>query len=250
MLFGSLGPPGQETLRYAFSGVAGGAGTGAYGSRNLGLHVGDDPAVVARNRELTARELGLAPESVVFMDQVHSDVVRVVQGAGPEDVPGCDGLVANSPGVALAVMVADCVPVVMGDPEAGVVAAVHAGRRGVQNGIVGHALESMVGLGAVPDRVAARLGPSICGSCYEVPEEMSEEVLRVAPAAEARTAAGTPGLDLRRGLAGVLANLGVRDVELVGPCSRESADFFSYRRAAGAPTGRFAGFVWHATARA
>jgi YfiH family protein len=142
-------------------------------------------------------------------------------------------------------MVADCVPVLLADAAAGVVAAAHAGRKGVELGVVGAALAVMQDCGARPDRIRAWLGPSIGGCCYEVPVQMQREVAAVAPGAVAGTAqtrAGTPSLDLRGGLAAQLAELGVTDVGLTGGCTRDDTDFFSYRR--DQVTGRFAGLVW------
>ncbi len=225
----------SDNIRWRFTDRSGGVSQPPYDRLNLGSHVGDDPAAVARNR-LT---LGAA----VWMNQVHGDNVVVIDRA-PDVTPTCDGVVTAKPGVTLAVLVADCIPVLMADPAAGVVAAVHAGRAGVRNGVVFRALDAMVELGAAPGRVEAWLGPSICGSCYEVPEEMQADVATVAPAAAVPTRWGTPGLDLRRGLVALLAET-VRSVERVGPCTFESSDHFSYRR--DGVTGRTAGVIaWEA----
>ena len=110
----------------------------------------------------------------------------------------------RTPGLVLCVLVADCVPVLLADHDAGVVAAVHAGREGVRQGVVPAALSAMASLGARARHVTALLGPAVCGACYEVPEAMQREVARVAPAAAVRTRKGTPGLDLRAGIAEVL----------------------------------------------
>jgi YfiH family protein len=248
MLTGVFGTQPSAQVLWAFSDRTGGASEGPYASRNLGLHVGDDASVVKANRAGVAAELGLAADALVFMEQTHGDTVTVVDAPQAEQIGDCDGLVTGSAGIGLAVMVADCVPVLLADPEAGVLAAVHAGRRGVENGIAARAVDVMERLGAHRGGIAARLGPAVCGACYEVPAELSDAVLRVAPEAAARTPAGTPGLDLRRGLVGVLRQLGLRDVETIGPCTRETPELFSYRAADGAPTGRFAGFVWRTAA--
>lgn len=239
-----MGPVGElgGGVRFTFTDRLGGFSTAPYDSLNLGAHVGDDPDAVRRNREVLPMRLGLDPRRSVFMTQVHGNRVVVVDGPPAEPVPDCDALVTAEPGLVLVVLVADCVPVLLVDPVAGVVAAVHAGRRGVHAGIVRRTLDSMATLGARPERVSARLGPAVCGGCYEVPAPMQAEVLAAAPAARATTPAGTPGLDLRAGLAGVLAELGVPDVVLVGPCTREDPALFSYRREGA--TGRFAGLVW------
>ncbi|WP_019877654.1 peptidoglycan editing factor PgeF [Sporichthya polymorpha] len=234
-------PPG---VRGVFTTRAGGQSIPPYAELNLATHVGDDARTVAANRVLVAAAVGLSPEQLVFMDQVHGNDVAVVDG--PVAVPPvADALVTSAPGLALVVLVADCVPVLMADPYAGVVAAAHAGRKGVESGVVAQALRVMQDLGAEPGRVRVQLGPSINGCCYEVPESMQREVAAAAPGAVAgtgRTRAGTPSLDLRPGLAEQFAALGVRDVGLTGGCTHDDPDFFSYRR--DGVTGRFAGLIW------
>src|SRR5690242_18141638 len=123
----------------------GGASRGPYASFNLGHHVGDDPAAVAANRDRLAGAAGV--DAVVWMDQTHSPNVAVVDGPRGEPVPDCDGLVTATPGLGIAVLTADCVPVLLADPHAGVVAAVHAGRRGAAAGVATAALAAMEGLG-------------------------------------------------------------------------------------------------------
>ena len=241
MLSGTIGTGVGTSARYAFSDRNGGVSSAPYDELNLGDHVGDDPQAVRENRRRAGELLGLAPDRVVFMEQVHGAEVIVVDR--PLDpVPRCDALVTTERELCLVVMVADCVPVLLADAQVGVVAAVHAGRRGVQARILDRTLAAMAELGGRPERTAARLGPAVCGACYEVPADMQREVVGVAPAAAATTPAGTPGLDLRAGLVEVLRGQGVDDVELVGPCTREDAAFYSYRR--DAVTGRFAGFGW------
>lgn len=233
-------------VRLAFSDRAGGTSAPPYDGLNLGGHVGDDPAAVAENRRRLADAVGLAPQRMVYMTQVHGASVTVVDRPRAEPVPDCDALVTDQAELGLVVLVADCTPVLMADPAAGVLAAVHVGRRGLQSGVALRALEAMTGLGATPAAVVARLGPAVCGACYEVPAEMAAEVLAVAPAAAATTPAGTPGLDVRAGLTAVLQQAGVRDVAEVGPCTREDASHYSYRR--DQVTGRFAGVAWREAA--
>jgi YfiH family protein len=239
-----LMPAWPAGVRGVFTTRAGGTSLPPYAELNLGGHVGDDPRAVAANRAAVARAVGLPPDRLVFMDQVHGTQVALV--AGPAGVPPvADALVTRTPGLALVVLVADCVPVLMADAEAGVVAVAHAGRKGVQLGVVGAALRAMQDCGARPERTIVRLGPSIGGCCFEVPEQLALEVAAVAPGALAtggRTRAGTPSLDLRSGLSGQLADLGVDEVGLTGGCTNDDTDFFSYRR--DHVTGRFAGLVW------
>ncbi|MGY2128041.1 peptidoglycan editing factor PgeF [Blastococcus sp. SYSU DS0617] len=220
----------------------GGRSVSPYDSFNLGDHVGDDPAAVAANRSRVARELRVGEDRLVWMDQVHGSGVAVV--AGPQDgpLPGTDALVTATPGLVLGVLAADCVPVLLTDPVAGVVAAVHAGREGVRRGVLPATLSAMASLGARARHVTALLGPAVCGACYEVPEAMQAEVAAVVPTAAVRTRRGTPGLDLRAGLAEILGRAGVTEVVQDARCTVEDRTLFSHRR--DGVTGRQAGLVW------
>ena len=127
---------------------AGGVSTPPFDTFNLGDHVGDDPAAVAENRARLAATLGLRAGRVVWMNQVHGDRVEVVDGAREAAVDDTDALVTRTARLALAVVTADCVPVLMADARAGVAAAVHAGRVGAQRGVVARTVEAMLALGA------------------------------------------------------------------------------------------------------
>jgi YfiH family protein len=197
---------------------------------------------VSANRARVARELGVPADRLVWMNQVHGTQVTVVDGPQDGAVPATDALVTATPGLVLCVLVADCVPVLLADHETGVVAAVHAGREGVRLGVVAAALSAMASLGARARHVTALLGPAVCGSCYEVPAEMQREVARVAPAAAVGTRRGTPGLDLRAGIAEGLYRAGIPQVVLDPRCTVEDPTLFSHRREG--VTGRQAGMVW------
>ncbi|MFI2199502.1 peptidoglycan editing factor PgeF [Streptomyces sp. NPDC020192] len=228
---------------FAFTDRWGGVSAAPYEELNLGGAVGDEPETVRANRELVAKSLGLDPGLVVWMNQVHgNDVVGVDGPWNVERPPQCDGIVTGTRGVALAVLTADCVPVLLADPAAGVVAAAHAGRPGMVKGVVPAAVRAMVELGAEPDRIVARTGPAVCGRCYEVPEPMRAEVAAVEPAAHAETSWGTPAVDVSAGVHAQLDRLGVRDRAQSPVCTLESGDHFSYRR--DRTTGRLAGYVW------
>ena len=219
---------------------AGGVSRPPFATFNLGDHVGDDPVAVAANRRRLATAIGL-PDGIVWMNQVHSADVAVVDGAG-ETADRTDGLVTTTPKLALAVVTADCVPVLMADARAGVIAAVHAGRVGAQQGIVTRALETMADLGARVQDVSVLLGPAISGRNYEVPAEMAAEVERSLPGSRTTTARGTAGLDLRAGIAAQLRTLGVTAIDADPRCTFEDPNLFSHRR--DAPTGRLASLVW------
>jgi YfiH family protein len=228
---------------FAFTDRWGGVSAAPYEELNLGGAVGDAAEAVRDNRELAAGSLGLDPGRVVWMNQVHgADVAVVDEPWGERPVPEVDAIVTVRRGLALAVLTADCVPVLLADPVAGVAAAAHAGRPGMVEGVVPAAVRTMVALGAEPDRIVARTGPAVCGRCYEVPERMRAEVAAVEPAAHAVTGWGTPAVDVSAGVHAQLDRLGVCDREQSPVCTLESADHFSYRR--DRITGRLAGYVW------
>lgn len=228
------GPDGR-TIEVGFTDTADGVSTGSVASLNLGGRVGDHPSNVASNRAAVAESVGVAPDDLVFMHQTHSDRVLSV---GDNRDPDGDGIVTTRSGLALAVLVADCTPVLLADPVAGVVGAVHAGRPGMMAHIVDRALDRMTQLGAT--HPVAIVGPSVCARCYEVPLELREQAAAVTPESRAVSWTGTPAIDVA---AGVVAQLHARDVPStwVPGCTRESDRLFSYRRDHGA--GRFAGVI-------
>jgi hypothetical protein len=197
-----------------------------------------------RNRELLAKCIGLAPDRFVWLDQVHGTRVGVVDQVPTAalTLPETDGVVTSVPGVALAILTADCVPVTAHDPRARVIGAAHAGRAGAQRGIAIELMTAMMGLGARPERITASLGPSASGARYEVPVQMRDEVEADLPGSACVTQAGAPGLDIRAGLVRRLRELGVREVETSGVCTIDDPRYFSYRR--GRETGRFATVIW------
>lgn len=230
---------------FAFTDRWGGVSAAPRATLNLGGAVGDDPAAVRTNRERAAAALGIRPDRVVWMNQVHGSDVAVVEEPwhvpdGP--APAVDGVVTTRRGLALAVLTADCTPVLLADPYAGVVGAAHAGRPGLLAGVVPQTVAAMAALGADPSRVLARTGPSVCGRCYEVPQEMRAEVAAAVPEAHAVTSWGTPAVDVSTGVAAQLATAGVATVEGSEVCTLESADHFSYRREKA--TGRLGAYVW------
>ncbi|MEU0131788.1 MULTISPECIES: peptidoglycan editing factor PgeF [unclassified Streptomyces] len=229
---------------FAFTDRWGGVSAAPYEELNLGGAVGDDPAAVRANRERAARSLGLDPAGVVWMNQVHGRDVAVVDGPWGDvrEIPAVDAVVTARRGLALAVLTADCTPVLLADPVAGVAAAAHAGRPGLIAGVVPAAVEAMTALGAEPSRIVARTGPAVCGRCYEVPEQMRAEVAQAVPASWSRTSWGTPAVDVTAGVHAQLDELGVVDRHSSPFCTLESGDHFSYRR--DRTTGRLAGYVW------
>jgi YfiH family protein len=219
------------SLRVVVTTRDGGVSQSPYDENNLALHVGDDPRAVEANRSRLAASLGV--ERVVFMHQVHGLDVALVSSADA-DVADVDALVTDRPGVAIAVLVADCVPIVIAGQRA--VGVVHAGRRGVQSGIVPGAVDRIRSLDS--GVLSAQIGPAVCGSCYEVPAEMQREVCAVVPEAASKTRQGSPGLDLVAGVRSQLAALGVVVDDSPAPCTIENPYLYSHRR--DGVTGRFA----------
>lgn len=229
-------------VRRVVSTRSGGRSTGAFASFNLSTGVGDDPVAVAANRMRLSTEIGVP---VVFLGQVHGTRVATVDAvppAGEPDRPGTDAAVTAIPGVGLAVLAADCVPVLLADPGAGVVGAAHAGRVGGAAGVLPATVAAMEALGARVGSVEVLLGPAVCGGCYEVPAAMRAEVDAALPGSAVRTRKGTPGLDLRAGLYHQLAALGVGRIGGDPRCTMEDRALFSHRRER--RTGRLAAITW------
>lgn len=247
LLPADLGPG----ARGAFTTRAGGVSWGRYdapdatGGLNLGFHVGDDEDRVLANRDLLDRWAG---SHVAWMSQRHGRQVRTVDrppGTGRTSVGQCDALLARADDAgapaAVAVMVADCVPLLLATPSGDRVAAVHVGRQGLAADIIGTVLDRLADDGAAPATLYASLGPSICGRCYEVPDDLRTEVCAVVPAAFATTSWGTASLDVAAGVRAQLAQRGLTRVEQHTACTYEDPTFYSYRR--DGTTGRFAGLV-------
>ena len=214
-----------------FTDRLGGYSQGDFSSLNLALHVEDDAKIVARNREVIEQAHG----KTVYMNQVHGNNVEVISKA-TNQVLTCDGLVTNVAGITLAVLVADCIPLLLSSQS--VVAAVHVGRRGLINGIAAKSVAIMRELGA--DEITATLGPSICGPCYEVDQATYDQVIATHPGAASKTSTGTPSLDLPAALVADLAKLSIQCV-VDSRCTREDEDLFSYRKSH--RTGRQAGLI-------
>lgn len=232
VLAADLGPG----VRAGFTRRPGGSSAGPYAGLNLALHVGDEPADVAANREVLAAWAG---GPVTFPNQVHGTDVLVVE-AGDAAEPA-DAVVTAARGTAVGVLVADCVPVLLADADAGVAGAAHAGRKGFVAGVLEAALAAMERLGARRSAIRAAVGPAAGPCCYEVPAAMRADVGAVRPAAPATTLWGTPSLDLPGGCAALLREAGVAAVTTVGGCTIEDDGSYSYRR--NGVTGRFAGVV-------
>ncbi|MFD8497024.1 peptidoglycan editing factor PgeF [Amycolatopsis sp. NPDC059657] len=229
-----------DRARVAITDRRGGGSTAPFDSRNLGGAVGDDARTVLANRAKTAVELGIDPERVVFMRQVHSADVGYVTEPYGSDAPELDAIYTDRPGLALGVLVADCAPVLVAG--GGLVGAAHSGRVGTAAGVVPALVRAMAARGADPAAMVALVGPSACGGCYELSAEVRDEFTAVLPEAWSATRSGKPSVDIRAGITAQFAAEGVRDVRHDDRCTIESAELYSYRR--DRRTGRFAAYIW------
>ena len=220
-------------MKYSFTDRTGGLSTGAFLSRNVATHVGDDHATVLANRARLESDLALP---IQFMDQVHGKVVATIDTQIISS-PTADALVTQIAGIGLAVMVADCIPLLLASSQT--VAAVHVGRKGLMNKVGVEAIREMRSHDA--SDITAVVGPSICGHCYEVSQDVYEEVTRSFPLAASKTREGGSALDLSRALIDQLESLGAKVID-EGRCTVEDKNLYSYRR--DGVTGRQAGVVW------
>lgn len=234
---GSLG-----TVEFAFTTREGGHSTGPYASLNLGGSSqdaeSDDPRLVTRNLATLASAFDVP--KVLTMTQVHGADVAFIDSVDAES-PVADAMITDQPGLGLIVRVADCTPIVLADPQARLVGVVHAGRHGLAKGVAPAAVRAMRERGAT--RIQAWLGPRVCGACYELPQDMVDEVAEDVPAARSVTALGKPAIDVGRGLIAQLRGEKVDVTDLgIGACTIEDEQFFSYRRQ-GVTSGRQGGIV-------
>jgi polyphenol oxidase len=228
---------GEPAIRHAFFTRQGGVSGGMFASLNCGFGSGDDLNAVARNRAIAAAQLDLPPERLVSCHQIHgTNVMTVEQPWRREDNPRADGTVTKVPGIALGVLAADCAPVLLADPEAGVIGAAHGGWRGALAGTMEATVMAMVVLGARADRIRAGIGPCIGQPSYEVGPEFPANFAAVDPASAAFfVPASRPGhflFDLPGYIALRLQRLGLAAVQRAPHDTAAEEDlFFSYRRA-------------------
>ncbi len=168
-------------LKHGFTSKLGGCSQGKISGLNLGFRVGDDAAAVVKNYELVSGDLGISFEGIVAAKQIHSAEIKVItekeKGYGiayRDKLFEADGLITNCKNIPLCVFYADCVPVLLAEAEAGVIAAVHSGWRGTVQQIAGKAVEKMCNeFGANPEKIKAVIGPSIGPCCFETGEEVA-----------------------------------------------------------------------------
>jgi YfiH family protein len=226
-----------EGIRHGFFTRNGGVSTGLYASLNCGWGSSDDPDAVSENRRRAGAFLGGDPDSgVVTLYQEHgTNALHVTRRPSREALPHADAVIASTPGLVVGVLTADCTPVLMADPQARIVAAVHAGWRGAINDVVGSAVREMERLGAKRERITAAIGPCIAPAAYEVGADFEATFRERDPSFsgffERADADAKPHFDLPGFVAMRLREAGVGNVEDVGLCTYANESlFFSYRR--------------------
>jgi polyphenol oxidase len=222
-------------LHHAFFTRRGGASEGVYASLNGGLGSSDDPARVAENRRRMTEELGLAPEALISVHQVHSADAVIVEGPWTGERPRADGMATAVPGLALGITTADCGPVLFADPHVGVIGAAHAGWRGAASGILEATIEAMERLGARRHKIVAVLGPTISQAAYEVGPEFVATLTGLDPDNERFFRPGERSdhamFDLPGYIGMRLEAAGVGEFANLGLCTYSDEErFFSYRR--------------------
>lgn len=220
-------------VRHGFFTRRGGASSGVFTGLNCGAGSSDQSDVVAINRARVAGAMAVPPEALITVHQVHSAQVETI--TAPPEVPArADALVTDTPGLALAVLTADCQPVLFADVENGVIGAAHAGWRGALDGVLEATVEAMEALGALRDSIRVAIGPSISQRAYEVGPEFMETFLAESPD-YARFFVNGDGDRLHFDLPGFglfrLREAGVGEAEWTRFCTyADEGRFFSYRR--------------------
>lgn len=235
-----LGAPNLSAMpgvAHAFFGRTGGVSTGIYASLNCGPGSGDaHEAVMENRRRALARLLPGDDARLVTLYQVHgSDTVAANDAWEPGAAPRADAVVTTRRGLALGILAADCAPVLLADPEAGVIGAAHAGWKGALAGIAGSVVAAMIALGAQAPRIRAAIGPCISQANYEVGPEFRERFLAALPGSDRYfdpgSRIGHSQFALETFVADRLAAAGVGSVAALGACTYAAPErFFSYRR--------------------
>jgi YfiH family protein len=221
------------TIRHGFFGRRGGISTGDFAGLNVSTAVDDEPQAVDNNRQTVETTLAIGP--LVILKQTHSNRVETITGPIPPSSVDADAMVSATPGLALGILTADCTPILLVDPQAGVIGAAHAGWRGAVDGIIGNTVEAMVALGAKRKNIVAAFGPTIHAPNYEVGDKFREDFLALHPTGAAHfhtPPGGEPHFDLPGFVAAQLRDAGVERVDQVGACTYAHPEhYFSHRYA-------------------
>lgn len=205
------------------------------GDFNTSETLGDDLSKNAGNRHIALSALGMADVPLAALSQIHSaSAIQIHSPVETADRPKADGLVTDQPNIALAIITADCAPILLADPEAGVIGACHAGWKGAINGVIANTIEQMVQLGATPEHIVAAIGPTISGNNYQVGSEFAQQLRAIDSAADPflfrPTGADEEHFDLPGFVSAQLHRAGITQVEDLAVCPyQDSAQYFSHR---------------------
>jgi hypothetical protein len=224
----------DSPIRHGFFTRAGGVSAGIYRGLNVGLGSNDDREHIAENRDRVCRWFSAPASCLATPHQIHSPDVWVINGSFDGSRPKADAVVSSTRGLVVGVLTADCGPILLADPAAGVIAAAHAGWNGALSGIVENTVAKMETLGADRSRIKACLGPSISGANYEVGPEYVDRFVDQDPASKRffspSAKSGHSLFDLQNYTLNRLTDAGVT-AHLSGPCTyADEESFFSYRR--------------------
>jgi polyphenol oxidase len=227
----------SNDISHGFFGRRGGVSTGIYNSLNCGLGSDDDPEAVHENRKRVAEELGTAPEKLLTLHQIHSDICLTVTAPWTNgNRPQADAMVTNVPGIALGTLTADCAPILLAGRDAKerpVIGTIHAGWRGALKGIIQKTVEAMGNLGAPPESISASIGPCLGPQSYEVQNEFrdafrsadkdNDDFFRLRAR---KIYFNLPSYSLRQLERAEISNIGIRPVDTYA----DEQNYFSYRR--------------------
>ncbi len=225
-----------DGIRHLFFTRQNGVSTGPYASLNCGPGSDDDRAKVVRNRARAMAAMGLEPEALVTVYQIHSPTVVEVDEPWPlGGAPKADAMVTATPGIALGILTADCAPILFAEPDAGVIGAAHAGWKGALGGVIDATVDAMRDLGADPERISAAIGPCILQPSYEVGAEFRSAFMEAGSANERfflpGANAGKFQFDLAAYVVGRLRGAGVGSAMCLNlDTYADAGRFFSYRR--------------------
>lgn len=228
----------SKTISYGFFGSQGGVSQGLYDSLNCGMGSDDNPQDIAQNRAIAAASIGADAKNMASLYQIHSaDVVTISDANMITERPKADGLVTALPDIALSILTADCTPLLFYDEVSSIIGACHAGWRGAASGVIENTVQAMCALGSVPAAITCLIGPTIAKASYQVAGDMRDEVLALAPHAEAffeadPASTGHYFFDLPAFAAACARRADLEHVhDLARDTYRESDLFFSHRRA-------------------
>lgn len=221
------------SIFYGFSDTKGGVSNGNYSNLNLGLHVNDDENLVIQNRKIFANKLGFKSENLVFMDQIHSDNICIIDKI-PYPTPTCDAIITNLKNVVLCVMVADCMPVLLFDKSKQIISAVHLGRAGICANLLTKVIQKMIAkFKCKIDDLKLIVGPHIQGKCYEIGNLNLEKFNKFKK---------DGNFYMDEALLSEINEIGLKDYTISEICTHCDKNYFSYRR--DKITGRFCGYIY------